>query len=349
MKRNIWLAVITCFLASITLVTILYFGSAKVNSGKNGFIRLLRTHVVDSQRILELSHPSYYIAGGTTSKIYLGNYNAPLEVLRTDFVLKDTHYVHTVLQDESAAISALHLQVDSPHIYLMEGITPSLFHGSLTDLHMSSFKQKMRHFSSSTGVAITPRSFIYRTYDRTLHRNLLEKTLFQPLETIRAPGLIVKQEDGIFCTDGMLHHSREQNMMIYVYFYRNQFVCFDTSMQLIYNGKTIDTNSRAKIKVASLRSENISTLASPPAFVNKISCVSGNRLYIHSALMANNENRKLFEEHPVIDVYQLNTGIYQFSFYLPGIKGNKLSFFRVFNRSLVTIQDKYLLTYHLNL
>jgi hypothetical protein len=67
-------------------------------------------------------------------------------------------------------------------------------------------------------------------------------------------------------------------------------------------------------------------LAEPPPIVNKKSTVSEKYLFINSGLKANNEEKELFSEYSVIDVYSVEDGKYQFSFYLPkhrGIKTNK--------------------------
>jgi len=136
---------------------------------------------------------------------------------------------------------------------------------------------------------------------------------------------------------------------LYIYFYRNQFICLDTNLNIIYTGRTIDTNSVAKIKLAEIKSENKKTFFTPPKVINKFNCVAGESIFINSTLNANNEDNSFFRTHSAIDVYSLKTGRYCYSFYLPEIEGKKIQSFRVIDKTLIAIQGRYLVTYTLDL
>lgn len=216
--------------------------------------------------------------------------------------------------------------------------------GLIGQWHAKRYVYDSAYFTEA--VPISPASFIIRSVSRT-NRNFLSK------ETSTLPHLqidttlLAKQVDGLFCTDGMMHFNHDLNMLVYLYFYRNQFICMDTSLNLRYRGKTIDTVSHAQIKVASIRSDNSITLAAPPLMVNKKSATSGQYLFVNSALQAKNETAEAFNTASVIDVYDLRNGIYQFSFYLFDFNEEKLREFKVAGDKLVALYDHYAVIHRL--
>src|SRR5262249_2111967 len=152
---------------------------------------------------------------------------------------------------------------------------------------------------------------------------------------------------GIFCTDGSLLAQADSNRLIYVYNYRNQWICLDTNLNIRYKARTIDTNSRVKFTVGSIPSQHAITMSSPPTFVNQQSCISGNSLFIHSALQADNDESDVYSISSPIDVYSLVDGKYLLSFYLPDYRKHKIRDFRVSGNTLVALYDHYVYTYTL--
>lgn len=113
----------------------------------------------------------------------------------------------------------------------------------------------------------------------------------------------------------------------------------------MYEGRTIDTTSTAKLKIAKVNSDNTLTLAEPPPIINRSCCTDGDYLFVQSALKADNEEQRVFRKASVIDVYNLAGGAYLFSFYIPHYKSARLHAFKVFGNKLYVIADNYLLTY----
>ncbi len=99
----------------------------------------------------------------------------------------------------------------------------------------------------SNGISLTSNNFAFRKYDQILKQNILAKNSFNPGSSpvIESKDLLQKQVDGIFCTDGMMSYCKKSGKLIYVYYYRNQFICADSNLHLIYRGNTIDTNQFA--------------------------------------------------------------------------------------------------------
>lgn len=338
--------IISSFLLSIATVWILYLASDKINHRPNGFIRLVPPHMATPEKILDIKYNSYYIAGATAAEIYLGNAVAATYMLKMDYSLSDTAHMRLELAPGTSLSGPATVTIDSPHVYMTEGTQGAILHAFLGDPVLHRLPDRRRQFYNASPVS--PASFILRLYDSAHHQNVLAK---RTLDTaFLQPGIPVleKQVDGVFCTDGTLHYDPYTAKLVYVYYYRNQFICLDTNLNIQYKGRTIDTVSHAHIKVAALAAEGRSTLASPSGVVNRLSCIDGKWIYVNSKLMANNEKRSAFDSLSVIDVYSLRDGSYHFSFYLPRLGDAKMRGFRVFNKTLVALYDHYVYTFRLN-
>jgi hypothetical protein len=97
-----------------------------------------------------------------------------------------------------------------------------------------------------------------------------------------------------------------------------------------------------------IRSESSITMSKPPLFVNYYSCIANGSLFVQSALMANNEDKSVFNRNSVVDVYEVKDGHYRFSFYIPDFQGNKVKSFRVFGDNLFIIYDHYISAYRIS-
>jgi len=166
---------------------------------------------------------------------------------------------------------------------------------------------------------------------------------------MKYPDILTKQIDGLFCTDGILNYDPGTRQLVYTYYYRNEFILLDKNLNVIKTAHTIDTTSRAHIKVAKINSDKSVTLASPPEFVNLRSSLSGNWLFIQSPVKAINEQEDEFANNSAIDIYNVSDNKYHFSIYIPDLNQKKISAFQVHGKNLYVIQDKFLTIFRLNL
>lgn len=152
-----------------------------------------------------------------------------------------------------------------------------------------------------------------------------------------------------FKSDGFVNLDESTGRMVYTYYYRNAFAYLDTGLNLLYKGKLIDTNTLAKIELGTYKSGNktIQTMAKPALVVNKKGYVEGDYFYDHAALAADNESLEDFNRHEVFDVYRLDSGKYQYSFYVPKYKDRQLMDFAVRGNMLIALYDRFLVTYQL--
>jgi hypothetical protein len=339
------LALFCCLIGGSLSIVFLSFFAEKANHRSNGFIRLVPPHIAMPANIKDIGYNTFYLAGGTTTHFFLANHVAPGFILSMNTRLKDSTSSRISLHSAGGRFAkALNITIDSPAIYLFEGITPTVVQGRLSDSTLHRIPGKF-YFNLAT--ALSPVSEIYRAVDDRQHLNILVKKLHDSVT--RGDSILEKQVDGIFCTDGTLHAQADSNRLVYVYHYRNQFICMDTNMRVLFRGRTIDTNTRVKFTVGHIPSQKAFTMSSPPLFVNKESCISGNFLFIRSGLHADNEELTIFQKTSPIDVYSLINGSYLCSFYLPDYHHNKIRDFRICGNTLVALYDHYIYTYTLHL
>ena len=336
--------------AGLIILSILILSGASIlswqlNHRLNNFKRLFPPHIVHVSDVSDLKFNGYTIAGISSNTVYLANIRNPLYILIYTISRKDTQNVKIRLP-EKQVLFAGRLIVDSPFFYLSDQIKHSIFSGKIPSLQANKTISAQAFFVDL--VPISNSSLVIRTISPQTKTYTLAKESIRQSAIQWGNGLLEKQSDGLFELDGILNYDKTTGSLIYVYHYKNKFICMDTLLHLIYKGKTIDTVEHAHITAAYLPAENAYYLASPPRIVNKKSYASNNQLFVLSALKANNENSRDFSNASVIDVYNLRNGIYKYSFYLYNYKGSHLNYFEVYENTLVAIFDHYLLTYKLN-
>jgi hypothetical protein len=340
-KRIKYLA--ACFTTSIVLLGFLYFFSSAIRSLPNGFTRLLPPHLLTPGPVKDTKYNSYYIAGLTKDSIYLANFTDPYIILSLDYDLKKSadrqiEWSNTIRISKGATIS-----IDSPDIYLKDGLDQMLFKSRLENLNDITICKTPPY---NAAVNINNQCWVYRCINTQKDNILVRQSLDQ--KTIETNSdLLQKQGDGIFSTDGVMIQIPNTTKWLYMYYYRNQFFCADSNLILIYRGKTIDTVSHAHISVSFIKSRNQIMMSSPPLLVNRNCSANKEYIFINSALNAENESHKILEEISIIDVYNVVDGKYKFSFYLPNFGGKKPSDFKVYQSTLVTIYEHYVVTYKL--
>ena len=153
--------------------------------------------------------------------------------------------------------------------------------------------------------------------------------------------------DGIFDTDGILLYNSQIKKLQYVYYYRNQYLIFDDNMKLEKQGRTIDTVSKAKLKVVNT-SNGESILATPPLQINKNAATYFNLLFIQSERIGKFEDDEILKFATIIDVYDTATNEYLSSFYIYKIENLKLKSFTIYDGKVYAITGKYLSVLKLN-
>jgi len=317
------LILITCTVFGFGIIYLLFNLSENIIHYKNKFIRRFPQHVAQEISQKNLTYNSYYFAGTRKGNIYLGNYTAPLKLMILDSTLQEKVVQTIELKEKNLPFESPQIRVFNNHFFVFEGIVPYIFKGNVYDWKASLKINSGYYFSQlepmdSINMVIrylTPKSG--ESLIGTL--NLMDTTKVDYEATI-----LQKQFDGIFDTDGNLHFNKQLNKIIYVYRYRNEYIVTSPQLHLDYRGNTIDTISKAQIRLTSIKNTKMKTFAEPPLVVNKTSAVDGNLLYVNSNLPGVYESENIWKIASIIDVYNLTDKTYRSSFPVYHIAGKKM-------------------------
>lgn len=100
---------------------------------------------------------------------------------------------------------------------------------------------------------------------------------------------------------GSIKHFAFNNTFIYVSLFSNEIIQFDSTFNLICQGKTIDT---IKLKPKAKEINNSLVFSSPPRVTNYDFFISKNQLFVRSIVKSNQESD--FKKKIVFDIYDVN-------------------------------------------
>ncbi|MGS2739638.1 hypothetical protein [Sinomicrobium sp. M5D2P17] len=336
-------------LFSIALIATLHgFSDDGLPERNNSFSRIFPQDPIEKGNTLDIEYNSYYMAGTTKDQLYLGNVRGYLRLLKVNPTLTDTSNILLKIKDfDQLEFKSPYVKINAPYFYMTDGVMPGLFRGKIGEWHADRFMKDSAFFINAE--AVSPSKFVIRAMQADNGEYVLGKIEPEPPYLTLTP-LLEKQLDGVFCVDGKLHYNKELDKLIYVYYYRNQYLVADTDLNLHYRSNTIDTFSHVRIKPASITTGkgNTKILASPPKLVNKASCTKGNLLLVHSNIMGKNDDEYLYLRSSVIDVYNLKGRSYQFSFYLPGHNRKAVRELCIIDNYLLVLYDQHIISYKLN-
>lgn len=341
---KILLRLSACFVISVSVVVILYAFSLKKETKRYGFNRYYPQHAIGFHSKVDLGYNSYYFAGITDNKVYLGNFVQVNKIWESSYSLKDSssHFIQ-VPQNEVIVWQNLKMTVNYPNIFLSEGYTPAGLVASYPDLTASLKYSKGAKYNKA--IPLSMNSAIVRTYNRGKDLTMLVKSLNGRVTDTIHSYPIDKHGDGILSSDGLMLYNYELNKLVYIYFYKNKFITLDSNLAVGLTAHTIDTINMPQIAVAKVQNGKELTMSQPPLTVNKKAATWDTLLYINSGVMAENDDSKKYQEYSTIDVYNIINGKYLHSFYIPRYQDHLLSNFIVHDKMLFVLYDRYLLSY----
>lgn len=332
-------------ITGISIVSVLFLLSEDIMQHRNNFVRRFPDQVYKVHDT-DLKFNSYYFAGASNGKIYLGNYTAPLLLTEIDTTLKSKKEIVIKIDNMKLPFRSLQLRVQSNYLHAVDGTVPCMFRGEIGKWNAVTISSKGQPFANS--VIIDSTTIAYRTHKENTESILGMRTFTTKDSSWVNPALLQKQIDGIFDVDGTLLFDSATNKLVYLYFYRNQFVVADAKLNLNFRGKTIDTISTAQIKVAFNKVRNEKKLAAPPLIVNKSGTASRGLLFVNSGVIGKFEDAKMWKQTSIIDIYDINTNTYLESFYIYNINGIKMSHLLVYNNHFYAIIGSHLVSYKLS-
>ncbi|MGS2765020.1 hypothetical protein [Sinomicrobium sp. M5D2P9] len=345
--KNAIFKISLCFVLSIVVVAGLFAWSLQKTHEDNGFYRLLPPHPVTKSKAIDIKYNTYYFAGADQDTVYLSNYTAPLHLLKVSLLDLDTTHIqlHVEREDTIRFRRDNRIKILPPYFYYMDGIAPKIMRGKLNQWYASPFMYDSAFFNDA--IPFGAKSIALKTVSSKTGERTLGMQWDIPPHIRLNPEILEKQIDGTFCTDGQLLHNQERAELVYIYYYRNQFMVMDTTMQLRYRGRTIDTISQVRIKPDSYSKGQVKKLASPSYMVNQGAYSKGAYLYVMATGMAKNDSKATFERTSTFDVYSMDNGTYVLSFQLQPYENHKISKFMVTDNYFVAIHGSHLVFYNI--
>jgi uncharacterized membrane protein YphA (DoxX/SURF4 family) len=338
--------IVISILGSIGVMIVFFLFSEEIMQYENPFIRRYVQHPVMFKSSIDLKYNSYYFAGQVNERIYLGNYTNPLYLTVIDSTLKTGNQIKISFNPQKIPFQMITIKVRGDYFYLKDGTVPIIFRGSTRDWKINKEFQEIPYFSLAEPMDST--TIVFRSNDGMNLSNILG--IFDSARKQKVKynsSLLQKQIDGVFDTDGMLMYSEKINKIVYLYFYRNEFIVAEKTGKLDYRGHTIDTTTKAKIKVSYLKNKTERKMSAPPFVVNANAAICQNLLFVHSKIKGSYENSKLWQQASIVDVYDLKKNAYILSFPVYNIKEHKLESFVVTEANLYAIIGNELVQYEL--
>jgi hypothetical protein len=333
---------------SILLVIGLYLISEDSIQRNNAFLRRYPPHPAKFIEAQYLKFDSYYIAGASSGKIYLGNSTAPLHALAIDTLFTYTDTIKfSLLELHPKNFSSLQFRVIDSTYYLTDRSIPAIFRGAIGNWQAKEIEGAVMPFTSIE--PIDANSLIFRTSDSISGADELAliSTNTLPRFSIKAD-LLTKQVDGIFDSDGILSYNKCRKEILYTYYYRNQFVTATEKGIFKAINTTIDTVTIAKFEVAKNQRKREITLGKAPITIQSFAATGGNYLFIKSPRLGKLEPDNMIKQASIIDVYDLTTSTYAFSFYLYDHENEKIHSFTIYGDYLFGLTEHYIVKYRLD-
>jgi len=326
MKKKIFYIVLTMVISSAVVVG-LFMSSEHIMKRENPFVRRFMPHHIDKAEYLDLEVNSYYIAGLTNDTIYLGNYTAPLLITAVPTKLGNEVEHQIKLDETQRSFRSLTIRVQGQELFVSDGTIPIIYKGSTANWIATKYMEEKVYFSLLQ--PLENNAFLFRSQRASNGEHVLGRLDVSDSTTFELyDEALQKQIDGVFDTDGQLVTDAKTNQGIYTYYYRNQYLVYQSLANRFVTGKTIDTTSLAKIEVTTLASGE-KKMGAPPQKVNSKTYTYNGMLYIKSELMGTNEPRSMWKQASIIDVYDYNKNEYLYSFYAYDHQGDKIKEFAI--------------------
>lgn len=331
---------------AVSSVWLLYLISARPNTVKNGFKRTFIKPNLEIVNTISRNNNIVNIIGRSANHFYFQTKDPEVLAITTQ-LLDSLHFVSIDISDKEKIGASFHCEIDFPYYYVFAGNMRSVIISDLSrQLNTSYFHT---NYLFTRAVRLSPSAFMFRGFDTSYAK---KDQIFIKQDTAYKVKMIKnfteRINDAGFSTDGLLHYDKVSGKLLFIRYYTNQFICFDTSFNLVYKESTIDTIKSIKpAETISNKTSKIVSFTQPMQPVNYYSCIDQSFVYNNSTLQADNENDSAFRNNSSIDIYSIKTGKYMGSFYIPAFNSEKLKYFKVYGNALVVLYQKHIVTYKL--
>lgn len=303
---NVFFKTVVATLFGVALTIILLFTTNMPNKSNNGFDRYFLAVKPEILSNVNLSFPSKEIIHLDKSGLLISTDSSNI-ILLYKYPSNQIEYLRFKIDpDLRSRIGKVHSFVYNPKNENFTLFTNNL-HGFLIfnkdSFHFTKLGDKAYYYA----VAIGSNSYILRQFEKKRDDAIFVRISVQSDTQLKEEKTFLKSQDRGFSTDGHLLYNIKNGLLSYMHYYNNEILSFDTTLNLIKRFRTIDTISYKE----KLNQEK------PLLVSNKKSFVYGDYIFICSNLRADNESMKNYLKNIPIDIYNVRTGTYKGSIYVP--------------------------------
>ncbi len=330
----------------VGIVSFLFVLSEERTHRNNAFIRRYPHHPIKTLDTLNLTYNSYYFAGIDSANIYLGNYTAPLKILKVSLDLKDTVPYQINVPRLKKPFRSTTIKVIGENFFLSDGTVPIIYKGNVNIWSVDATYQKVPYFSRI--VPITSETLGIRTLESVTEQTVLGTIVLKDsIEINLKQNVLTGSIDGYFDRDGILLFNWELNRLIYVYYYKNEYEYIDPYTWNKATHKTIDTISRPILDMRTNATTGRKSLGGKSVMVNRLAATYEDLLFINSNRLGRYEPEDSFEMQSIIDVYDIVAGTYLLSFTIDRYNKERFIDFQVFGDDIYVLMDESIKRYRI--
>ncbi len=303
--RIIFILLLSCF-----TIYFIWLRADIPNRAKNGFNRVYKNNVAALLHESGPKGPIRSIIGDFNNRICLST-DSPSVIVAMDSTLQTAQSIRlkSIQNSKTAVDRIFSYAVDSSVLYLLANQIPAIIsfpHGHLSPPHFSPVDTWFIR-----GCPTGKNTFVLLKFLPGTDKPALFKYNTSSNSSTQGP-LITG--NGAF-SDGSLLYAEGLHTVCFVPYYHNSVLTADTNLHIKRSFRTLDTFT--------YKGNELKIKKRPPLVRNQRSCVFKNLLFVCSNLKADNEKRSDYFSNIPVDVYDISSGKYRASFYLP-LSGNKL-------------------------
>jgi hypothetical protein len=309
-------------LAAFLIVVLLVWTAPSPNKQPNGFTRhYLLSSPLPAVATLPTGNNILDIAGADDSLFYFSVVRDPSTIIASSLVhgaAADTFRIHVPPSLSDSVREYFFTAVNNAQFYVFGYNVPAIYSTGRSASSNTAYATFSKGGFSQGHVLRDGRHVMLRKLYIEEKDQLFVRVNLDNDSVLTENQLSVLHRDGGMSTDGALTYDRSTGLFTYIYYYNNRFFTFDSTLKKVGTGHTIDTFSVSRFTVATTKDNvrQVYTSAGPDQMVNGFSCADNGVLYVQAKLKADNDDDSMFDEHSVIDLYEIQSGKYMGSFYL---------------------------------
>lgn len=341
-KKYYMLLVPVVILLSSLSIFLLYVRSEHQLRKNNNFTRRYIPHAIEGEKRLNINYNSFYFAGQDRENIYLGNTTAPLNLTVVKKDLSSFSKFRIPLDSKSHQFKSLRVVVNPPVYYIYDGTVPVIYKGSLKQGDSLQTVSSNQMYFDQLNI-ISENSFLFRSQSST-YKTFVIGT-YQDHKIHLNYDILKTQNPGYIENDGLLISDSDKKNLIYLYYYKNEFVVLSSITDQHSKFKLISFNKGQKTQMVKLPdgSHKIKNVMQQSV---KSATVAGNHLFVNSNAKATHDGIMQWNKASIIDLYKINQQYYAGSFLVPDSVGEKVKEMLIDGEFIYILIGNEIVRYH---